>query len=334
MSKNPLSAESLFEHVQDQTFFHVPRALTGASGAEGSEGHGDSGHGGVPGHIFLPQPLAKPKRDADGEVIMDHHGHQPVYEAVWQPNTGNEFIDRSVLPLDFVVTKFMVIELAVALICVVLFGWLAAQIRGGKAAKGRLANMLEAFLIFIRDDIAKAAIGKKDADKFVPLLWTLFFFVLGCNLFGMIPWMGSPTGVLAVTGTLAVVTFAAVVTAGVKELGFVGFLKAQAPHMDLPPAIKVVLLPMIWAIEVFSLFLKHGVLAIRLLANMLAGHLILAVIIGFIGAATGLVWFGVMPLSIIGATLISVLELFVAFLQAYIFTFLSALFIGAAVHPH
>ena len=93
---------------------------------------------------------------------------------------------------------------------------------------------------------------------------------------------------------------------------------------------------MIFVIEILGLFIKHTVLAVRLLANMMAGHLVLAVIMAFIAAAAtnALVWYGVAPVSVLGATALSMLELFVAFLQAYIFTFLSALFIGMAVHPH
>jgi F-type H+-transporting ATPase subunit a len=107
------------------------------------------------------------------------------------------------------------------------------------------------------------------------------------------------------------------------------------PHMDLPLPLAIALKPMVFVIEVLGMFIKHGVLAIRLLANMMAGHLVLAVIMAFIlAAANSVAWYGVAPASILGATALSMLELFVAFLQAYIFTFLSALFIGMAVHPH
>ena len=171
--------------------------------------------------------------------------------------------------------------------------------------------------------------------RFFPLVFSLFMFVLVSNLFGMIPWMGSPTGALATTAALATVTFCTVVGSGMAKLGAVGFWKAQVPHMDLPFVLKVLLIPMIFVIEVFGLFVKHGVLAVRLLANMMAGHVVLAVILAFIAAsAQSLWWWGVMPASVLGATALSLLELFVAFLQAYIFTFLSALFIGMAVHPH
>jgi F-type H+-transporting ATPase subunit a len=99
----------------------------------------------------------------------------------------------------------------------------------------------------------------------------------------------------------------------------------------------VVLIPLIFVIEIMGLLIKHCVLAVRLLANMMAGHVVLAVMLAFIGAsyaAGTAIWSGVTLASVLGATALSLLELFVAFLQAYVFTFLSALFIGAAVHPH
>ena len=321
MSKDALSPEKLFEHVQDATYFHFPQFFD--SFFPGSH----------KGHVPLPQPLAKPVLDAAGNPVMGHHG--AVYEAVWAPHTGNQLVDTTIQPLDLVFTKFMAIELMVAIICVVLFTWLGMSLRSGKAPRGLLPNLLEVFLVFIRDQIARPAIGKHDADRYLPFLWTVFFFVLGCNLFGMLPWMGSPTGALAVTGVLALTTFGIVLTSGMQQMGVIGFLKAQVPHMDLPKPIAIVLVPMIFVIEIFGLLVKHGVLAIRLLANMMAGHIVLAVVIGFIAATSGqLVWWLVTPASLAGATALSLLELFVAFLQAYIFTFLSALFIGASLHAH
>ena len=313
--KNPLSPEVLFEHVQDAPYFHVPRKFA-PSGSDG--------------HIQLPQPLATPIAGSD-------HGHGPAYKPVVELKTGVAVLDKSLLPMDFVFTKFMVIELLVLVISVLLFGWLATKIKAGAAAKGAFANLLETFLVFIRDEVARPTIGEHDADDYLPFLWTVFFFVLGCNLFGMLPWFGSPTASLAVTAILALMTFMTVLGVGIVKYGFAGFLKAQIPHMDLPKPVAVFLVPMIFVIEMFGLLVKHGVLAVRLLANMLAGHIVLAVIIGFISAsyaAASVVWWGVMPASVLGATALSLLELFVAFLQAYIFVFLSSLFIGSVVHPH
>jgi len=297
---NPLDPTELFRHVEDAPDFHVPRFLAPKS------------HG----HIEIPQPfdLEKP---------------------LWTSNTGNRLIDRTIQPLDLKITKFMVIELAVAILLCLFFIGLARTIRGGRLPRGRFGHMLEAILLYFRDKVARPYIGGHDADRFVPFLWTLFFFVLGCNLFGLIPWMGSPTGALATTATLALVTFVVVVGAGVHKLGGWGMVKSFVPHMDMPLAVKIPMIMLMFPIEVLGLLIRHGVLAVRLLANMMAGHVVLAVIIAFIAAsAQSLLWWAVMPASVFGATMLSMLELFVAFLQAYIFTFLAALFIGMAVHPH
>jgi F-type H+-transporting ATPase subunit a len=104
--------------------------------------------------------------------------------------------------------------------------------------------------------------------------------------------------------------------------------------MDLPPLIAVVLLPVIWLIEAGGLLIKHGVLAVRLFANIMAGHTVLGVFLGFIALANGPLWGIVMPASIFGQVAIGMLELFVAFLQAYVFSLLASLFISAAVNPH
>ena len=232
-------------------------------------------------------------------------------------------------------TKFMALELLGAILLVVTFVWLAKKIKSGEKPTGKIWNLLETFVVFIRDEIARPTIGKKDADRFLPFLLTMFFFILILNLFGMIPWMGSATGALAVTVVLAMITFGVVLGTGVKKMGVVGFAKAQVPHMELPAALAFVLIPAIWAIEIFGLCVKHFVLAIRLFANMFAGHLVLSVFLAFIGATAGtVIGYFVGPAVVVGSIVFSLLELFVAFLQAYVFTFLASLFIGSAIHPH
>lgn len=245
----------------------------------------------------------------------------------------------------FCVSKFMIIELAVALVLCVVFSWLAGKAHHGHPPKGKLWNLLETFVVFIRDQIAEPAIGHHDSHAFTPLLCTIFFFVLGCNLSGMIPWLGSPTGTFGVTLGLALVTFLTVIVSGMMRFGFLGFFKNQIPSMDLPLYIAVFIKPMILAIELLGLCIKHAVLAIRLLANMVAGHLVILGVMGLaFGAQAALSfsapdvpswqWPVVATIAVVGSTLFNLLELFVAFLQAYIFTFLSALFIGAAIHHH
>jgi F-type H+-transporting ATPase subunit a len=154
---------------------------------------------------------------------------------------------------------------------------------------------------------------------------------------GMVPWVGAPTGTFAVTGAMAVITFATVVVSGSVKFGPVGFWKNQVPQMGLAWPLAIMIVPMIFALEVLGLLIRHGVLAVRLLANMVAGHLVLLGVLGLafsVQAATSENWPLTAVIAIAASTAFSLLELFVAFLQAYIFTFLSALFIGAAVHRH
>lgn len=232
-------------------------------------------------------------------------------------------------------SKFMMNELIAALIICVLFIWLGKKMKSGDRPKGRIWNLLETFVVFIRDEIAKPTIGEHDYKKFLPFLLTLFFFVLGLNVLGMIPFLGSATGSLAVTAVLALFTIGVSAGSGMKKMGVVGFLKAQVPSMELPFNMGYALIPLMFVIEIFGFLVKHGVLAIRLFANMFAGHLVLAIFLAFIGVTSVSAWFYlVAPIAVLASVAFSLLELFVAFLQAYVFTFLASLFIGSAQHAH
>ena len=293
----------------------------------------------------IDEATGKAKLDADGNPVKGWTKNK--IEIPWispwteeKPFLGenglinvkpNQFLDTA----TFQPSKFVILELIGALILCAIFIPFANKVKGGDRPKGRLANMLDATLCYVRDEIAIPGIGSHDAKRFLPFVWTVFFFVLVLNLIGMIPGMGAATGSISVTSALALAVFLVVVGTGMKKMGVVGFLKAQAPHLDIPPALKLVLLPMIWAIEVFGLMIKHMVLAVRLFANMFAGHLVLGVFVAFIGVTWGssLSW-GVAPVAILASVAISLLELLVAFIQAYVFAFLTSLFIGAAIHPH
>ena len=173
------------------------------------------------------------------------------------------------------------------------------------------------------------------ADQFLPFIWSVFFFILFCNLLGAVPWLGSPTGNLWVTAVLAICTFAQVLRTGTNAMGFVGFWKSLVPAMDLPFPMGPPMLLLMWIIEFIGLIIKHGVLAVRLFANIMAGHTVIAVILGFIAqVGTGQLFYIVAPASVLGQVGVGLLELFVAFLQAYVFAYLSTLFIAAARHPH
>lgn len=212
----------------------------------------------------------------------------------------------------------------------------------GEAAMDRLASHGAGPL----DDVMAAPYaegGAHPADKYLPFVATLFFYILICNLLGMVPWMGSPTGSISVTGALAVITLIAVFMFGIQALGLQRFTLNFCPS-----GVPSFLVPLIWVIEAGGLLIKHFVLAVRLFANMMAGHVVLAVFLLFIydfavhpdthellsfGEVPTLYWV-ILPASILGQVAISLLELFVAFLQSYIFAFLATLFIATVVHEH
>jgi F-type H+-transporting ATPase subunit a len=348
-------------HLKDAYYFEVPKALWRQNWQTLED---------VPQFLRDGSPhvtdVAEFNHALDGKILIP----QPfgTLDSLYEKKAG------------FCISKYMVLELVLAGLMLLLFTRLAKRLRSGEPPRGAFANLFEAMILFVRDQIARPAIDSHDhghddhaghdhgghghdghhgepalahaggghsalaaahevhdGDRFVPLLLTLFFFVLGCNLLGMVPWAGSPTASFSVTLALAGVTMLTVVVAGMMKFGFLGFFGNQVPSMDLPLPLAILLKPMIFAIEMLGLCIKHLILAVRLLANMVAGHLVLLGIMGLISAAASYsmgMWATVTGISVVSCTLFSVLELFVAFLQAYIFTFLSALFIGAAVHQH
>ena len=196
MSANPIY------HLKDAYFFEVPKSLWRYDWKSLSE---------VPSFLTDGHPdvtdVNEFNRALDGKVLIP----QPFGElhSLYVPKSG------------FAISKYMILELVVAAVMVLIFTRVAKQLSSGDPPKGRFANLFEAFLVFLRDNVARPAIddppghGHEDdhalpahrGDSFVPMLWTLFFFVLGCNLLGMVPWAGSPTASFSVTLALAAVTF-------------------------------------------------------------------------------------------------------------------------------
>ncbi len=236
------------------------------------------------------------------------------------------------------ITRFMITEVIAAILLVLVLIPDARHAARRPVSRGPFMNTFEAMILFIRDQVARPAIGGHGADAYLPYLWTVFFFVLFNNLLGLIPGMASATGNINVTGVLALMTLGTVLLAGMRELGAIGFWVRIVPHMDVPKVMMVLLWPLMFLIEVAGLVIRHIVLAVRLFANMFAGHMVLATILGFIfvvGNSVGMsaLWVGVSVASVLGVVALGLLELFVAFLQAYVFVFLTALFMGMSLHP-
>ena len=246
------------------------------------------------------------------------------------------------------ITKFPIIMVVVALIVGALVLWVANKIKSGEPPKGKLWNGVEALLFFVRDKIARPGIGVHDGDKYLPFLSTLFLFIFLCNLFGMIPFLPSPTAHIYVTGALAMIVFGVVHVSGFRQNGFGGYLKTFIPHIHLEGGIGMkvfgyVLQFCMAILEYLTAFIRVFVLAVRLFANMLAGHTVLFMVLFFIklvadpdfkiSIAEDWMYWPVSVFSVVLVTLLSLLELFIAGLQAFVFTFLAAIFIGLAKHP-
>lgn len=237
------------------------------------------------------------------------------------------------------VTKYQVLLVVAAVAVAVPFILLARKVRDGTPPRGPLWNFFESLLLYIRDEVVRPNIGH-GADKYLPFLWTLFLFILTCNLLGMIPYLGSPTADISVTLVLAAIVFFTIHVQAIRENGFGGYVKSFIPHLEadnLPMQIflTVAIVPLITVIEVMGAVIRGAVLAVRLFANIFAGHVALAVIVSFAvaDATAGGISAGGTAAAVVMGTALSVLELFVAFLQAFVFVLLSSIFLGMQLHP-
>lgn len=206
---------------------------------------------------------------------------------------------------------------------VILITTFALVFRKPQPVPSGFANLLELLVKFVRDQISIANLGEEDGRKMAPLFCTFFFFVLTLNLMGLVPLFSTATGNVSVTGGLALVTLAVMIGGAIYKNGVGGFVSAFVPH-GVPWPILIVLIP----IEFLGMFIKAFALTIRLFANMFAGHVVIFSLLGLV------VIYGAAAIPAIGLALaIYVLEILVCFLQAYVFTLLSAMFIAQVHHP-
>ncbi len=250
------------------------------------------------------------------------------HEKIYKLNDGalsikDGHVHGNVKPFDLSITKNVMSLFFGATILLLIMGSVARFYKknGAVAPKG-LAKFLEPIIILVRDDIAKENIGHLKYKKYVPYLLTIFFFIFFNNLLGMIPII---PGGANLTGNLTITMFLAICTLVVT---LASSNKNYWKHIFATPGVPVALLPIMIPIEIVGIFTKPFALMIRLFANMTAGHIIVLALISIIFINQSIAWGA---LSVPMALFISVLELLVAFLQAFLFAMLSALFIGAAV---
>jgi F-type H+-transporting ATPase subunit a len=274
------------------------------------------------GHATHHEPTAM-------EHVMDGGRGKP-----WELFESIPFLHEIRLPAWL--SKFMILEVIAALLIAAIYIPLARRAQRGSPVKGWKDNVFEVLLTFVRDEIAKPSIGEHDADRYVPFLWTMFLFILFNNLLGIIPFGASATASIYVTGALALMVFFAIHGCAIAKMGFGHYIGSLWPHIEMHWAMGMFIKPLIFVIDVIGVLVRNAVLAVRLFANMFAGHMVLATILIFIYAARNVspgLWGAITLSSVLGIVALSLLEIFVAFLQAYIFVFLTALFMGMAMHP-
>ena len=286
--------------------------------------------------VTLPLPIVLYAPDHGLKVFSSSRlAHGAVYEGYKSEHGKIHRVDadgktnHEAKYYNFSITKNVASLLLSALIMLLVF---TAVSRGyaknrGKAPKG-IQSFLEPIILFVRDEIAKPSIGP-NYIKFLPYLLTLFFFILINNLLGLLPGAANLTGNIAVTLVLAVITFLIVTFSGNKHYWL---------HILKPTGVPVALLPIMIPVEIVGVFMKPLSLMIRLFANITAGHIIILSLLGLIfmannmgGAMTSV---AISPVVLFFTLFLNLIELLVAFLQAFIFTLLTAMYIGSAVEEH
>ncbi|QSS98304.1 F0F1 ATP synthase subunit A [Psychroflexus sp. ALD_RP9] len=245
------------------------------------------------------------KTDAEGTISLDEDNH---------PTNSK--------PLDLSITKNVTTMLLTSVLLLLMFGGLAKNYKNSQLPKG-FGRVLEPLVIYVRDDIAIPNIGEKKYRKFMGFLLTVFFFIWILNLLGMTPLGVNVTGNIAVTACLALFTYLITQFSANKD-----YWKHIFWMPGVPVPMKIILIP----IELLGTLTKPFALMIRLFANITAGHVVIMSLIALIFVGKNV--YADTSISLALALFISVIELLVAFLQAYIFTMLSALFIGLAVEEH
>ncbi|WP_299152600.1 F0F1 ATP synthase subunit A [uncultured Christiangramia sp.] len=270
--------------------------------------------------------------DTEGHHVVEKDGMRFVnlHEDIYRLNDGATAVEldaedhpvNASKPWDLSITKNVAAMFLTVILMLIFFTSLARHHKKNSHAPSGFNNILETLVIFVRDDIAIPQLGEKRYMKFMPFLLSVFFFIWITNLLGLLPGAANVTGNIAVTVSLGLFTLALILINGNKD-----FWK----HTLWMPGVPTFVKPILAVVELAGVFIKPIALMIRLFANITAGHIIILSLIGLIFILENA---GIAGVSVPFALFITVLELLVAFLQAFIFTMLSALFIGMAVEEH
>ena len=274
--------------------------------------------------------------EASGEYTMHHHGHGHHIVRAHAEHTESQPcpLGNPSPALDMSVTNFVAYEWIAMAICTVLFMMARRRYQANPTAAPKgIQNVLESIVLYVKDQIVQPNVGTvARAHRLMPYILALFFFILTLNLVGLLPGGHAATGALGVTSALALSAFLVVNYIAIKDAGIGSWGK------HLLGGAPAFLAPIMVPIEIVSLFTKPFALMIRLFANMTAGHIVLLSLVGlifFFSESMGeIVGWGVAPVSVAFSVFIYLLELLVAFLQAYIFSMLTSVFVGLALGDH
>ena len=277
-----------------------------------------------------------------GEIVLHHTADAysldfyPLGRIAWHkwPDVYLGSFPINLTPTKHVV--FLALAAFLVFLTMKLAGVALARQRAGENAPRGFAAAMEGLVLWVRNDIAIANIGH-DGKKFAPLIMTLFFFILYSNLLGLVPWGSTPSGNIAMTGALAILAFFTIEISGLVKLGPRGYLRTIFPKMPgMSGAGGVAISIAMGPIEILGKLVKPIALAVRLFGNMTAGHFVVLSLLGIVFLFGNLgVWsYGIAGATVLIVVAIMLLELFVAFLQAYVFALLSAVFIGLMQHEH
>ncbi|TWT83418.1 ATP synthase subunit a [Planctomycetes bacterium CA13] len=295
--------------------------------------------------------------------------HSPITHVVPHPLHPDPLLDLDVgggdIPAlniydghyQFFITNHLMMTAVAAITVILVFAYVAFRVRpkgeGLKAykTKGRISQLFETMAAFIRDEVARPNLGSM-TDRYIYYIWTVFFFILFCNVMGLIPigyilqsitgdnhyahWGGTATGNLSLNVMLALCSFVAILFIGIRETGAKAFFAHFNPVGWDDPKMLLIGIPL-YILEWVGLCIKSVVLAMRLFGTMMAGHLVIAAFVGLVFSAakvSTMLGIGVELSVILGGVALTLLELFICFLQAFIFTFLTVLFISMTATHH
>ncbi|WP_025762264.1 F0F1 ATP synthase subunit A [Dyadobacter tibetensis] len=277
--------------------------------------------------VVLPLPVILYSDDRGLEIFSssNFHNEHHSYNGYHLVHGDSETIvpeDASREIIDISITKNVASMILSAIILILIFTSIGSAYKKnkGKAPKG-FQSAMEVVILFIRDDVVKPNVGP-NYEKYLPYLLTLFFFILVNNILGLLPGAANVTGNIAVTMTLAVITFIIVHWNANKH---------YYKHLVSPTGVPGALLPVMIPVEIVGVFMKPFSLMVRLFANMTAGHIILLSLFGLIFIFQS---FMIAPVISLFALFLNLIEIMVAFIQAFIFTLLSSMYIGSAIEEH